>query len=56
MESMERWEELQEVESENCIQEDVPKQEWTRKGFQEAGDIVENVLCEVMVCWEIGAL
>ena len=36
LESVERWEELQEGDTANNTQEDVPKQDWTEKGFQEA--------------------
>ena len=53
MESVESWEEIQEGDTENCIQEDVTNQEWTEKGFQEAGEIIENVLSEVMAFLEM---
>ena len=53
MESVVRWEELQEGETVNETQEDAPNQDWTEIGFQEAGDVLEHVLSEVMAFLEL---
>ena len=53
LESLERWEELQEGELENDNLEDWFAEEWTEDGFQEAGDVLEEVLTEVLAFVEM---
>ena len=52
-ESVERWEELQEGELENDNLEDWFAEEWTEDGFQEAGEVLEEVLTEVLAFVEM---
>ena len=55
MESVEKWEELQEGEldfdSENL--DDWFNEEWTEEGFQEAGKVLETILTEVIAFIEL---
>jgi hypothetical protein len=53
LESVEKWEELQEGESAYENLEEEPDRDWTEEGFQEAGEVMENVLSEVMAFLEL---
>ena len=53
LESVEEWGELQEGESENENLEDWFAEEWTEDGFQEAGEVLEAVLTDVLAFIEM---
>ena len=55
LESVEEWEELQEGEMEitNENLEEWFAEEWTEGGFQEAGEVLETVLTEVLAFLEL---
>jgi hypothetical protein len=55
LESVEQWEELQEGETDftDANLEEWFDEEWTEEGFQEAGEVLETVLSEVMAFIEM---
>jgi hypothetical protein len=55
LESVEQWEELHEGETDltDANLEEWFTEEWTEKGFQEAGEVLEDVLTEVMAFVEM---
>ena len=55
MESVEKWEELQEGELDFDSEDldDWFNEEWTEEGFQEAGKVLETILTEVIAFIEL---